>query len=54
MLFSQARLGTGPLSPQLALASLQNNYGLSAIPGLVPLGAAVGAPYGMLRLHMGS
>lgn len=53
MVFSQTHLGRGSLSPWLALMSLQNNYGLSAIPGLVPLGTARGAPYGMLRLQYG-
>lgn len=51
MLFSQARGGTGSLSPWLALMSLQNSYGLSAIPGLVPLATALGAPCNVLCLQ---
>lgn len=51
MLFSQACGGTGSLFPWLALMSLQNSYGLSAIPGLVPLATALGAPCDVLCLQ---
>lgn len=54
MLFLQAHLGTGSLSLCLALTSLQNNYGLSAVPGLVPLGAAGGPHVGRYARSMGS
>lgn len=53
MLFSQACIGLGSLSPWIALMSLQNDNGLLAIPVLVPLRAAVEAPCGMLCLQYG-
>lgn len=53
VLFSQAHLGTGFLSPWLAHMSLQNSYGVSAIPGLLPLRAAMWPLCGILHLQYG-